>query len=133
MEFPVELPEEWLQKAVNLKVFAEDVEEKFVRGSGSGGQKMNKTSSCVWLKHLPSGLEVKCQEFRERELNRLRAYKLLIGKMEDKKLGKASARAQKAFKMRKQKMRRNRKSKEKMLQAKAHRSDVKQSRSKPRF
>lgn len=133
MDFPVELPEEWLQKAVNLKVFAEDVEEKFVRGSGSGGQKMNKTSSCVWLKHLPSGLEVKCQEFRERELNRLRAYKLLIGKMEDKKLGKASARAQKVFKLRKQKMRRNRKSKEKMLQAKAHRSDVKQSRSKPQF
>ncbi len=133
MEFPIELPEEWLQKAAGLKVFPEDIEEKFVRGSGSGGQKMNKTSSCVWLKHLPSGIDVKCQEFRERELNRFRAYKLLIGKLEDKKMGKASARAQKNFKLRKQKARRNRKSKERMLQAKAHRSDVKQNRSKPQF
>lgn len=133
MNFPIELPEELLEKAASLKVFAEDIEEKFVRGSGSGGQKMNKTSSCVWLKHVPSGFEVKCQEFRERELNRLRAYKLLIGKLEDRKLGKASARAQKNFKLRKQKMRRNRKSKEKTLQAKAHRSGVKQSRVKPSF
>ncbi len=126
--FQVELSPELLEKAQKLRVFPEDLAEKFVRGSGAGGQKINKTSSCVWLKHLPTGIEVKVQKHRERERNRLSAYKLLLLKIEEVKLGKASEIAQKVFKIRKQKQRRNRKSKEKMLAAKRHRSETKANR-----
>ncbi|MBU1019473.1 MAG: peptide chain release factor-like protein [Patescibacteria group bacterium] len=115
MNFPIDLPEDFLEKASRLKVFAEDIEEKFVRGSGAGGQKINKTSSCVWLRHLPSGTEVKCQKHRERGKNRVSAYKLLIKKIETEKLGKKSEQAKKIFKLQKQKKRRSRRAKEKML------------------
>jgi len=53
-----------------LKIYERDLDERFVLGSGSGGQKINKTSSCVYLKHRPSGVEVSCQETRSREKNR---------------------------------------------------------------
>lgn len=133
MEFPVPVSEKYLEKALALHIFPEDIEENFVRGTGAGGQKINKTSSCVWLKHLPTGTEVKCQEYRQREVNRSEAYKLLILKIEDRILGKKSERAQKAFKLRKQKMRRSRKAKEKTLQHKAHRSALKENRQKVQF
>jgi protein subunit release factor B len=128
MNFPVELSEKTLQKAKDLKVFPGDIEEKFIRGSGAGGQKVNKTNSCVWLRHAPTGFEVKTQEHRERAANRKRAYRLLIDKIEDKKRGKASERMKKIFKLMKQKKRRTRKSKEKMLEAKRRRGDIKASR-----
>ncbi len=130
MDFPIPLKQKFLDKAENLRIFPADFEEKFVRGSGHGGQKMNKTASTVWLKHLPSGLEVKAQAQRELIANRIHAYKLLILKIEEKKLGKKSEMAQKVFKLRKQKNRRNRKSKEKMLVAKAHRAGLKETRAK---
>lgn len=133
MEFPVQIPERFLEKAQTLHIFPEDIEENFVRGAGAGGQKINKTSSCVWLKHLPTGTEVKCQEYRQREVNRSEAYKLLILKIEERILGKKSERAQKNFKLRKQKMRRSRKAKEKTLEYKAHRSVVKENRQKIQF
>ena len=83
MNFPVELSEPLLIKAQQLNILPEDVVEQFVRGSGKGGQKINKTSSCVLLKHLPTGIEVRCQKHREQSKNRLSAYKLLILKTED--------------------------------------------------
>src|SRR3989344_5282430 len=103
--FPVELPPEILEKAAKLKVFGEDIEEKFIRGGGAGGQKINKTASCVWLKHLPTGVEVKCQKHRERERNRASAYKLLVRKIETTVLGEKSEEAMENFKLRKQKKR----------------------------
>lgn len=131
MDFPIELSPEILQKAARLHIFTEDICEQFVRGGGAGGQKINKTSSCVWLKHLPSGVEVKCQRHREREKNRKSAYKLLILKIEEIVLGKESQKAQAIFKLRKQKKRRSRKVKEKILQDKAVRSRVKEMRKAP--
>ena len=65
MNFPIDLPEYFLQKAQELQVRPEDIVEYFVRGSGSGGQKINKTSSCVLLRHQPTGIEVRCQKHRE--------------------------------------------------------------------
>lgn len=132
MEFPVILSEKFLEKARRLHIFVEDIEEKFIRGSGSGGQKINKTASAVWLKHLPTGIEVKNQEFRERETNRLRAYSQLILKIETRVLGKQSQEAQRLFKLRKQKKRRSRRAKEKILEAKAHRAELKKQRAEPR-
>lgn len=61
----------------------EDIEEKFIKGKGPGGQKINKTSSCVFLVHKPTGISVKCQETRHLERNRQLARQYLIGKLDD--------------------------------------------------
>lgn len=129
-EFPIELKPEILEKASKLKVRPEDIEESFVRGSGHGGQKINKTSSTVRLKHVPSGIEVKCQRHRERTLNRMSAYKLLINKIEEKILGEESEKAKKIFKLKKQKQKRSKRAKEKMLELKRKRSEIKETRKK---
>ncbi len=118
----------FIKKAAELGILAEDISETYVTGSGKGGQKVNKTSSCVVLKHLPSGTVVKCQKHREQISNRLSAYKLLILKIEDQIKGNESDRAKAIFKIRKQKQRRSRKAKEKILQDKAHRSQLKKQR-----
>src|SRR6267154_1590142 len=67
-----------------LNITEDDPVEKFVLGSGSGGQKINKTSSCVYLKHIPTGIEIKCQRERSRELNRYYARKELCDRIEEK-------------------------------------------------
>ncbi len=85
-----------------------DLEEKFIRSSGPGGQRVNKTSSCVYLRHLPTGLEVKMQKDRSQRLNRYYARKRLCELMEQEKLGSESPGALKAEKVRKQKQRRRR-------------------------
>ncbi len=86
----------------------EDLEESFIRGSGSGGQKINKTASCVQLLHRPSGLEVKVQEARSQALNRFFARRRLCELVEEKTLGKKSPEALRQEKIRKQKKRRKR-------------------------
>lgn len=128
MDFPIELTEKIKLKAKELKISPDDIEEKFIRGSGAGGQKVNKTNSCVWLRHSPTELEVKIQSHREREANRKTAYRVLINKIEDKKRGKASERMQKIYKLMKQKKRRSKKAKEKMLENKRRRGEIKTSR-----
>jgi peptide chain release factor len=128
MQFPVDLPPPMLEKAVALGVSPEDVEEAFIRGGGHGGQKINKTSSCVQLMHRPTGIEVRCQEYREQHKNRLSGWKLLILKIEERVKGRESERAQARFKLRKQKQRRTRRTKEKMLEQKHRRGEVKEMR-----
>ncbi|MFA5261459.1 MAG: peptide chain release factor-like protein [Candidatus Omnitrophota bacterium] len=87
-----------------------DIEEKFVRSGGAGGQKVNKTSTCVHLKHIPSGLAVKVQKSRSQGLNRYYARKQMCELLENKLLGKNSPQAKKTEKIRKQKDRRRRRS-----------------------
>ena len=128
MNFISTLSPPLIKKAHDLGVKLEDITESYVTGSGKGGQKVNKTSSCVVLKHLPSGTIVKCQKHREQSKNRLSAYKLLILKIEDQIKGDKSDRAKAIFKLRKQKKRRSVKAKEKMMKGKAHRSKVKKLR-----
>lgn len=131
MNFPVELPPPLLSLATELGLKPEDVEEQFTRGTGKGGQKMNKTSSTVWLLHRPTGIEVKVQQHREQSRNRLSAWKLLILKLEERVKGKESRRAKAIFKLRKQKARRSKKAKEKMLKEKKHRGEIKSLRKSP--
>ncbi|MBI4124830.1 MAG: peptide chain release factor-like protein [Deltaproteobacteria bacterium] len=107
-----------------------DIEEKFIRGSGAGGQKINKTASCVWLKHVPTGLEVKCQQERSQALNRFLARRLLVQKIVNQIEGKKSAEEQERQKIRRRKRRRSKRAREKMLANKRHRSEIKQSRQK---
>jgi len=116
-----------------LGIFEKDLEEQFIRSSGSGGQKVNKTSSCVWLKHPPSGLEVKCQKTRSQTDNRYFARVLLAEKLEKRVLGKKSAAERKRYKIRKQKQKRSKRAKAKMLEAKKRRATQKHLRKRPRF
>ena len=97
-----------MQKCNLLEI---DLEEKFVRSGGPGGQKVNKTSSCVHLKHTPSGLAVKVQKSRSQQLNRYYARKQLCELLENKTLGKESPKAKSIAKIRKQKDRRKRRAK----------------------
>ncbi len=129
MNFPVELPPHYLGKATRLKIDPLDIVERFIRGGGAGGQKINKTASAVFLRHLSTGTEVKCQKHREQYRNRLSAYKILIDKIEGKVLGRESEKSQKIFKLKKQKARRSKKAKEKVLHGKKLRSAVKRVRS----
>ncbi len=108
----------------------DDLEEKFILGSGSGGQKVNKTASCVYLRHAASGLEVKCQQSRSRELNRYYARRLLCEHLDQQIKGAASRRQQAAEKIRRQKRRRSRRQREHMLEDKHKRADCKRLRAK---
>jgi peptide chain release factor len=128
--------EKWaeLKKRMDaLLVYEEDLVEKFILGSGSGGQKVNKTSSCVYLKHETTGIEVKCQKERSRELNRMYARRELCKKIEEIRNKKTSEKEQARQKVRRQKKRRSRKSKEKMLNDKKNLSEKKTLRKPPEF
>ncbi len=98
-----------------LGVRERDIEEQFVRSSGAGGQKVNKVSTCVLLHHRPSGVRVKCQKERSQALNRFLARRILLDKIEVKLKGANTAEEQKAAKIRRQKKRRSRRAKLRML------------------
>jgi protein subunit release factor B len=108
-----------------LQIREEDLAESFIRGSGSGGQKINKTSSCVQLRHAPSGIEIKCQSSRLQSSNRFFARRDLCDKLEERKLGAQSKRQQEQEKIRRQKRRRSRRAQNKMLEGKHKHSDKK--------
>lgn len=123
--------EESLKKRLEeLGIKESDLIEKFILGSGKGGQKINKTSSCVYLKHLPTGIEVKCQRERSRELNRYLARRELADKIESRVKGIQSERDREIAKIRKQKRKRSKRAKEKMLFEKRERSEKKSLRKK---
>jgi protein subunit release factor B len=94
-----------------LGIVEADLLEKFVRGSGAGGQKINKTSNCVFLKHLPTGVCIKCQMDRSREMNRFLARRELCDQLESIAQGTATAKTQAIEKLRRQKRPRSRNSK----------------------
>jgi protein subunit release factor B len=96
------------EEFAELGLQEKDIEEKFIRGNGKGGQKVNKTSSTVYLKHLPSGIEVKCGKERERETNRYLARRLLLERYKEQVLGLKTAKSLASEKIRKQKKRRER-------------------------
>ncbi|MBP7829424.1 MAG: peptide chain release factor-like protein [Kiritimatiellae bacterium] len=116
-------------RMAKLGVRESDLDEQFIRGSGPGGQKINKTSSTVWLRHRPSGIEIKCGRERSQALNRYLARRELCDRLEEKILGAKSARQQAIEKIRRQKRRRSRRQKERMLADKRHHSAIKQARS----
>jgi len=119
------------QRMAALGITDRDLLEKFVRGSGSGGQKINKTNNCVFLKHLPSGVCIKCQMDRSRELNRFLARRELCEQLEHIRDGKASAKTQAIEKMRRQKRQRSRRSKQRSVADKRVLSEKKSLRRSP--
>ncbi len=115
----------------SLGIRESDIEEKFIRASKKGGQKVNKTSSCVYLKHKPTGIDVKCQKERSQALNRFLARRILVNKIESLILGKKAEEQRKIEKIRRQKRKRSRRAKEKMLRYKKIRSEKKELRKTP--
>ena len=118
-------------RMLSLGITEDTLLEKFIQGSGSGGQKINKTASCVYLKHSTSGIEVKCQQQRSRELNRYIARRELCERLEVIRDGKKSARKQAQEKIRRQKRRRSRRAKNRMLDDKSKHAHKKNLRKPP--
>jgi peptide chain release factor len=118
------------ERMEKLGIRNEDLVEKFVRSGGHGGQNVNKVATCVYLKHIPSGIEVKCQKERSQAMNRFFARRLLADKLENQILGERSAEQQRIEKIRRQKRKRSKRAKEKMLANKRAQSEKKQARSK---
>ena len=125
------LPPQIDRRFAALGVRAEDVDERFVRGSGPGGQKINKTSSTVWLRHRPTGIEVRCQAERSQAANRELAWAELAAKLE----ARARAVTQAAEQAREAQRRRTRQKsygqKVKMIESKKHRAGIKSQRGRP--
>ena len=119
------------ERMQKLGVSEADLDERFLPSSGPGGQRANKVSTCVVLRHRPSGLEVRCQRERYQVLNRFLARRVLLDRLEAQRLGRLSEAAQRIAKIRRQKRRRSRRAKEKMLAAKHHRAHVKANRQRP--
>ncbi len=117
------------ERMERLGIREADLVEKFIRSGGHGGQNVNKVATCVYLKHLPTGTEVKCQQERSQALNRYLARRILADKIESAVLGKQSAEEQRIAKIRRQKRKRSKRAKDKMLADKRHTGEKKKDRS----
>lgn len=117
------------ERMERLGIDEKDITERFVRSGGHGGQNVNKTSTCVYLKHLPTGIEVKCQQERSQALNRFLARRILADKIESMVLGKESKEQQEIERIKRQKRKRSRRAKEKVLRVKHMTGEKKKLRS----
>ena len=102
-----------------------DVEERFIRGAGPGGQKINKTSSTVWLRHRPTGIEVRCQRERSQAANRELAWQELCDKLEARRRAAVQAVVDERETERRRTRQKSRGQKRRMVEAKKHRATIK--------
>jgi len=119
------------KKMDELEIREEDLEERFVRSSGPGGQHVNKVATCVYLKHVPSGISVKVSRERSQALNRFIARRQLLQKIEEERLGTIAEEERRREKIRRQKRKRSKRAKEKMLREKKIQSEKKRLREPP--
>ncbi len=120
MIFPVSSSksEGLLREMSRLGIRESDLKESFVRSGGPGGQNVNKVSTCVVLKHAPSGLVVKCQQDRSQAMNRYWARRILVDRLESQIDSRQSEEARRIAKIRRQKRKRSKRAKDKILQSK---------------
>ncbi|GBE41715.1 peptide chain release factor 1 [bacterium BMS3Bbin09] len=117
------------KKLEDLGIFEKDIEESFIRSGGKGGQHVNKVATCVQIRHLPTGTEVKCHKARTQGMNRYYARVLLYEKIESAVKGAESEEAKRIAKIKRQKRKRSKRAKEKMLEEKKHQAVKKAGRS----
>ena len=134
MKFPVSESKEndLLRRMQALGILESDLVEDFVRGSGAGGQKINKTSVVVTLHHVPTGIAVRCQETRSQAMNRFFARRILVEKIEERLFKKQSEKQHAIEKVKRQKRKRSKRAKEKMLEGKSRHGEKKALRQRPR-
>jgi protein subunit release factor B len=124
----MQIPTQIVRRLAAVRVRVEDVDERFVRGTGPGGQKINKTSSTVWLRHGPSGTEVRCQAGRSQTANREQAWSELCDRLEElQRAAKAEQRHEREVERRRNRQK-SRAQKARMVDAKKHRSRTKSAR-----
>lgn len=121
--------QELAERMARLGVAESDLREHFTRSSGPGGQKTNKTSTCVHLVHVPTGLAVKCQEERSQALNRFLARRILLDRIERQQEGFLGEERRRRERIRRQKRRRSQRAKERVLREKHLQSAKKRLRS----
>ena len=127
-EFPDILDAALRARFASLRVQPEEVEERFVRGTGAGGQKINKTSSTVWLQHRPTGVEVRCQRERSQTVNRLLAWTELAVKLEWRRQEVVNQSQAASELARRQQRQKSRGQKARMMEGKKHRAKIKSKR-----
>jgi hypothetical protein len=130
-EFPDIVEAPLRARFVALRVRPEEVDERFILGSGRGGQKIQKTSSCVWLRHRPTGLEVRCQRERSQVANRQMAWTELGQKLEERIRAAASVRKDEQAKSRRRNRQKSHGQKTRMIESKKHRAGIKARRGRP--
>ena len=129
--FPLQISADVRRRLTDLGVRPDDVDERFVRGAGPGGQKINKTSSTVWLRHAPSGLEMRCQAGRSQADNREQAWAGLAGKLEERRQAAAAAARTGREAERRRTRQKSRGQKARMVESKRHRAGIKARRRRP--
>ncbi len=109
-----EKEEKLYERMKELGISEDDIKETFIRSGGPGGQSVNKTATCVQIKHIPTGIIVKSQEGRSQGLNRFLARRMLVSRIEKSLLGAQSPEEEIQRKIRKQKQRNKRRAKKKL-------------------
>jgi peptide chain release factor len=126
--FPLQIEADVRRRLAILGVKPGDIEERFVRGGGPGGQKINKTASAIWLRHHPTGTEVRSQPERSQTVNRKRAWELLCGKLEARKVEAAASAQEGREAERRRSRQKSRGQKVRMIESKKHRAGIKRQR-----
>lgn len=126
--FPLQIEADVRRRLAALGVDPRDIEERFVRGTGPGGQKINKTSSTTWLRHRPTGVEVRRQEERSQAANRARAWAALCARLEARRAAAAAAAQAVREAERRRTRQKSRGQKARMIEGKKHRARIKQAR-----
>lgn len=125
------LPTQIDERLAAVGARADEVDERFVRGSGPGGQKINKTSSTVWLRHRPTGVEVRCQRERSQSANRELAWTELCAKLEERQRADRARQQDEREQTRRRNRPKTRGQKIRMIQSKKHRAGIKARRGRP--